>query len=663
MTQLIKINSQFAGRMVVRKLSTRHDGEREVYLTKSTVVVDGETEDAPENLGILTIFNLKSKRYEVDGSSRKRVPDFIEEVKFLRSRQSDKYFPRVIDCGIEKVGNIRLGWMLQQNINANSLTNEIKLQRGLCMSDVVKVMDTLFSAVDELARYTRGGGHYNITTDNILLDYDGDELKGVYLIGLSDMGTSYHGSTPFTDEMQDNRFRAPEVANGVFNHLTDVYALGIVMTMMISGDVAEEENNIIGSRLSTFSSMEFRKRFMKRNRDKLSAAQRLILEKATDVNPSGRFQTVDRFRTFVGKLAKGNIATQTHIESPTSDSVKSRKRDDETDEEWFARLDREAIQSAHEKTRHKGKCLVDAPRHLKDDKNDLTLPPEEVPVIKGLDEVAGMSELKALFRRDFIRIVCNPKVAQAYGIKPSNCTLLYGPQGCGKTFIAEKAAQESGLKYKVINPSELGSIYIHGSQQKIAELFDEAEKKGPMILIFDEFDAIVPKRDADLNGNQANEVNEMLTQLNNCASRGIYVLATTNRPGLLDPAIMRKGRVDRMVYVSLPDKEARKELFRLEIEKRPFVNIDYEVLASVSENFTCSDISFIVEESARLCFEETLDRGLDEPLPLSMNRLMEVIKITQPSVSEKQRKEYLELKDKMESRHSSGERKKVGFVH
>lgn len=183
-----------------------------------------------------------------------------------------------------------------------------------------------------------------------------------------------------------------------------------------------------------------------------------------------------------------------------------------------------------------------------------------------------------------------------------------------------------------------------------------------MILIFYEFDAIVPKRDADLNGNQANEVNEMLTQLNNCASRGIYVLATTNRPGLLDPPIMRKGRVDRTVDVSLPDKEARKELLRLEIEKRPFANIDYEVLASITENYTFSDISFIVEESARLCFEVTLDRGLDEPLPLSMNRLMAVVKTTQPSVSDKQRKEYLDLKDKMENKQLTDERKRVGFV-
>lgn len=638
MTQLLKINSQFAGQIVVSKLSSRHDGEREVYLTKSNVAVDGETEDA-QNIGILTVFNLKSKRYEVDGSSRKRVPDFIEEVKFLRSRQSDKYFSKVIECGIEKVGNRRLGWMLQPKIDANSLTNEIKLQRGLCMSDAVKVMDALFTAVDELARYTKGGGHYNINTDNILLDYDGDELEGVYLIGLSDLGTSYHGSTPFSDEMQDNRFRAPETVNGVYNHLTDIYALGIVMTMMISGDVAEEENNIIDSRLSTISSMEFRKWFMKRNRDKLSAAQRLILEKATDVNPSARFQTVDRFRTFVNKLAKGNISTQTHVErTATLAAGGNGAVITEEDEKRFERLDRETEKRVKTQDTARKKS------------------------VKGLDEVAGMSELKALFRRDFIRIVRNPKVAQAYGIKPSNCTLLYGPQGCGKTFIAEKAAQESGLKYKVINPSELGSIYIHGSQQKIAELFDEAEKRGPMILIFDEFDAIVPKRDSDLNGNQANEVNEMLTQLNNCASRGIYVLATTNRPSLLDPAIMRKGRIDRTVYVSIPDKEARAELFRIEIEKRPNVGIDYELLAKATENYTGSDISFIVEESARLCFEETLDRQLDEPLPLSMTRLMDVIQNTHPSVSEIQRKEYLELKAKMEDKQADNGRKKVGFV-
>lgn len=90
--------------------------------------------------------------------------------------------------------------------------------------------------------------------------------------------------------------------------------------------------------------------------------------------------------------------------------------------------------------------------------------------------------------------------------------------------------------------------------------------------------------------------------------------------------------------------------------------MDYETLASATDNYTCSDISFIVEESARLCFEETLDRGLEEPLPISMTRLMNVIKKTRPSVNETQRKEYLDLKAKMEDRQPDNGRKRVGFL-
>ena len=654
MTQLIKNDSQFAGLTVVGKLSTRHAGEREVYLVKFRHPADDSAEDASESQGILTVFNLSSKRYDVDGTTRKRVPDFIEEVKFLRSVQSDRCFPVVIDCGIENVGHHRLGWMLQPKINAESLTDRLRLASGLDISDIYQIMDTLFAAVDEITRYTQSGGHYNISTDNILLDFDDDNrLSGIYLIGLSDMGKAFHGITPFADESPDRRFRAPETSKRIFNHLTDIYALGIVMTMMITGDLGEDETDYLLLRDSSLSTIEFRKRIMKRNRDRMSTAQRLILEKATAATPSRRFQSVDRFRAFVAKLAKDFLSSTTPAESsslPPMNPATAAECDDLEDKPT-ATLDVGATTGKLKMTEHTQNGSISAPYDIK-----------RGATRHGLDEVAGMSDLKTLFRREFIRIIRNPKIAQAYGIKPSNCTLLYGPHGCGKTFIAEKAAQESGLKYKIVNPSGLGSIYIHGSQRKIAELFEEAEKKGPMILIFDEFDAIVPKRDSDLNNNQANEVNEMLAQLNNCASRGIYVLATTNRPGLIDPAIMRKGRVDRAVYVALPDKEARNELLRLEIEKRPHENIVYDVLASATENFTCSDITFIVEESARLCFEETLDRQLDKPLPLSMNRLMEVVKDTQPSVSDRQRKEYLELKNKMEKSQLADDRKKVGFA-
>lgn len=392
---------------------------------------------------------------------------------------------------------------------------------------------------------------------------------------------------------------------------------------------------------------------MKRTRDKLSAAQRLILEKAADVNPSDRFQTIDRFRLFVGKLAKGNISTQTYVESMETTRTKPIDAEDNDDknDEGIAGIDLGA-EKEKQKTRHGPKCLVEARPEIK-----------RGIAGRGLDEVAGMDELKDLFRRNFVRIVRNPKIAKAYGITPCNCTLLYGPQGCGKTFIAEKAAQESGLKYKIVNPSDLGSIYIHGAQEKIAETFKEAEKNAPMILIFDEFDAIAPKRDGDINPHQANEVNELLTRLNNCAEKGVYVLATTNRPQMLDTAVLRSGRTDMMFYVSLPDDKARRYIFALELKNRPCAeDIDLDILASATENFTCSDLSFVVKECARRCFDETIASGSDKPIPLSQSKILDVIKSTHSSVSEDEIKSYKEMKDKMEHRNENNNRPRVGFL-
>lgn len=638
---MIKNNTEFAGYKVVRKLSRHHDFEREVYMA-----TDGDGRNVA-----LTVFDIKCRRYATDRSTRKRQPDFIEEVRFYNACAAAAGYadvlglPKYLGCGIDTYIRHRYGWVAQEYIKGDSLDAEIRRQEVIPLKDALEIVKRVSFIVDAVARFTRGGGHYNISANNIIVRYEGDELKDVRLVGFTNIGTSYSGNSPIGEDELDKRFRAPETHKGIHSHKSDIYSLGMVLLLMLTGypKVITTERYSIDLGCATvdmtdISSMEFYKALWKLGDKNLSNVLRLVLRKATDISPTGRFATIEKFNEFLAKIEKQELKTHTITEETKPERATA----------TFGY--RGGPQPAIPLIETAG--IIGTTNTLKKSKSKR----------EALDEVAGMDDLKALFRRDFIRIVRNPKVAQAYGIKPSNCTLLYGPQGCGKTFIAEKAAQESGLKYKIVNPSELGSIYVHGSQQKIAELFAEAEKNGPMILIFDEFDAIVPKRDSDLNGNQANEVNEMLTQLNNCASRGIYVLATTNRPSLLDPAIMRKGRIDRTVYVSLPDNEARAELFRIEIEKRPNVGIDYELLAKATENYTGSDISFIVEESARLCFEETLDRQLEEPLPLSMPRLMDVIKNTHSSVSEIQRKEYLELKAKMEDKQADSGRKKVGFV-
>lgn len=641
-SSMINSNSEFAGYKIVGKLSQHHDGVREIY---QAVDSDGRSV-------ALTVFNIKSGRYAADRSTRKRQPDFIDEVRFYKEcaaateHKDVMGLPKYLGCGIDTYGHHRYGWVAQEFIDGDSLDAEILRQGVISVKDAFEIVKRVSFIVEVSARFTHGGGHYNISTDNIIVRYEGNELKDVRLVGFTNIGTAYSGNSPIEDGGIDNRFRAPETHKHIYSYRSDIYSLGMLLLLMLNGypKVIHTEHYTIDVGASTMdmsevSSMDFYKALWKNADKNLSKALRLVLRKATDISPTGRFATIAKFNEFLAKIEKREVKTKTVVEDDDEEKTLPSFLGSRPRNAWEASEVRQAAIAEREKSTFPQSTKTGA-----------------------LDEVAGMADLKALFRRDFIRIVRNPKVAQAYGIKPSNCTLLYGPQGCGKTFIAEKAAQESGLKYKIVNPSELGSIYVHGSQQKIAELFVEAEKNGPMILIFDEFDAIVPKRDSDLNGNQANEVNEMLTQLNNCASRGIYVLATTNRPSLLDPAIMRKGRIDRTVYVSLPDKEARAELFRIEIEKRPNVGIDYELLAKATENYTGSDISFIVEESARLCFEETLDRQLREPLPLAMTRLLDVIQNTHSSVSETQRKEYLELKAKMEDKQADNGRKKVGFV-
>lgn len=650
--QLLQDNSRFGDYEIATRISTHHVGEREVYRAKSRKT--GE-------FVAMTVFNLGCKRYKSVSTALKKVPDYIEEVQFFKENADLEGVATILGCGIEMYEGYRLGWMAQEYVEGETLNSLIRNIGKIDLEDALKIVKQVGAVIKCVTRFTKGGGHYGISTDNIIVRYDGDDIADVRLIGFSNIGTSYLGNAPINIQSLDKRFRAPEASKGIFDRKSDIHSLGMVLLAMLAGyprviqtgkytiDFGTGEIN-----MDEVSMMEFYSALWNKADECLSPALRLILRRATAISPANRFTTVDKFFEFLSRFERGNIKAQTSFESSqveTSGLTSSNVIEPTTVEQYNSSKATGSVQTKLKDERHSAsRC---APRSEN----------RSTSIKNGLDSVAGMEDLKALFRRDFIRIVKNPNVAKAYGIKPSNCTLLYGPQGCGKTFIAEKAAQESGLKYRIVRPSDLGSIYIHGAQQKIAETFAEAEKKRPMILIFDEFDALVPKRDAEMNENQANEVNEMLTQLNNCAERGIFCLGTTNRPDRIDPAVMRKGRVDRSIFVSLPDFEARSEIFKLALEGRPLDDsIDYGSLAFATDKFTCSDITFIVEETARVCFEETLEKGVSEPVPISQERLMEVIKDTSPSVTETQNKEYLDLKAKLENKEHEQTRKKVGFT-
>lgn len=273
----------------------------------------------------------------------------------------------------------------------------------------------------------------------------------------------------------------------------------------------------------------------------------------------------------------------------------------------------------------------------------------------GFSDVAGMEEIKSLMQKKIINVLKYPERAKKFKIQIPNGMLLYGPPGCGKSFIAEKFAEEAGYNYVFVKSSDLASIYVHGSQEKIGTLFAEARKNAPTILNFDEFEALVPNRSKINNSSESGEVNEFLSQMNNCGKDRIFIIASSNRPDLIDPAILRKGRIDRVVFIPVPDKEARQGLFEIHMKDRPASDdIDYVRLAEITENFVASDIAYIVNDAATRAFEDDVD--------ITQSLLEEVILENNPSVSSSDLKSYEEMRKKMEELGVKQERRRIGFV-
>jgi transitional endoplasmic reticulum ATPase len=238
--------------------------------------------------------------------------------------------------------------------------------------------------------------------------------------------------------------------------------------------------------------------------------------------------------------------------------------------------------------------------------------------------LAGMRQLRAELEQGVIAPLMDPDLYRRYKIPLPNGILLYGPPGCGKTFIANKLAEIIGFKFFDIGPSDLGSIYVHGGQKLIQQLFRKAESAAPAMIFFDEFDALVPSRAGAAGHHYEAEVNELLTQLNECAERRILVVAATNQAEKIDRAVLRPGRFDKHFFVGPPDIEARVELFRLYLAERPAHAIDYLKLGQASEAYTPAEIREMVNEAAR--------SALAKRKPIDQENLLQAIAERQPAL-------------------------------
>jgi transitional endoplasmic reticulum ATPase len=251
----------------------------------------------------------------------------------------------------------------------------------------------------------------------------------------------------------------------------------------------------------------------------------------------------------------------------------------------------------------------------------------------GFADIAGMEDLKMQLKTEVLDVLSRPEHFKKYGVTIPNGMLLYGPPGCGKSFISEKFCQEAGFNFFLVKPSDLSSIYVSGGEEKIGQLFSDAEKNAPTVICFDEVDAMMPKRTDDSNHSISARVNEFLSQVNKCSERGIFVIGTTNKPELIDEAMLRTGRLEVKIFIAPPDNSARAKLFSLYLKDRHSdLKIDIDLLADLTENLVASDIEFIVNKAAH--------KAAMSDERISIDNLKEVISSFSPSINKSTIKAY-----------------------
>lgn len=548
-------------------------------------------------LKLIFMEELEVYQYDKDGQ--------VIEVE-LASSLNHMNLCSFVDSGkLERDGH-QLLYVVTEYVKGENLNDRLYRGGTLSPMEIRQVMSALLSAINFIHTLERPVIHNEITVENIMLDTVGN-LNNLKLI---DFGAArYADLKPDTKSWhgQNLYYVASERFFGDGCVRSDLFSAGVVLYKLIFGIMPWEAN------LAGLTLQEQVQAIVEKRNGPLSLPNIQIMEidndllkvmvKALAPNPNQRFASAKEFLDAIERKIE--------IDAPPI----SMTRVNQTEE----------------------KSKIQPKRG------------------NGFADVAGMNEIKSIMQKKIINILKNPQKAERFKIQIPNGMLLYGPPGCGKSFIAEKFAEEAGYNYVFVKSSDLASIYVHGSQEKIGALFDEARKNAPTILNFDEFEALVPNRSKINNSSESGEVNEFLSQMNNCGKDRIFVIASSNRPDLIDPAILRKGRMDKVIFIPVPDKEARQGIFKIHMKDRPASDdIDYARLAEMTENFVASDIAYIVNDAATRAFEDDVD--------ITQSLLEEVIKENNPSVSSSDLQSYEQMRKKMESSGVEPERRRIGFV-
>ncbi|MBT2383515.1 26S protease regulatory subunit [Streptomyces sp. ISL-11] len=229
-----------------------------------------------------------------------------------------------------------------------------------------------------------------------------------------------------------------------------------------------------------------------------------------------------------------------------------------------------------------------------------------------LADVGGMHEVKERLEAAFLAPMRNPELRKLYGKSLRGGLLMYGPPGCGKTYIARAVAGELGARFMSVSISDVLDMWIGNSERNLRQLFETARRNAPCVLFLDEIDALGAKRSQIRHNGMRNTVNQLLTELDGVdgtANEGVFVLAATNHPWDVDTALRRPGRFDRMLLVLPPDRTAREGILHHHLKDRPVAGIDLGKLAKRTDGFSGADLRHLCESASERALLDSVRTG------------------------------------------------------
>ena len=562
--------------------------------------------DASGKTRFLKLINYsKLNRNQIDDNGR--VIE-VEISKLLHHHNLCQF----IDSGNMMMNGSQYAWFVTEFISGETLSQRIIRDDEISVYEIKTIAKAVLSALSFLHSQPIPVIHNEVTIQNVLLNLVG-ELQDLKLI---DFGyarfLNQSPAKPDLDELNPF-YLAPERFSGVCSIQTDLYSVGVMMYHLLYGklpwflDVSRKcGQDVIDSILA-----ERDKELVLTKEDKYELDDQLlnVIAKSLSYDSEDRFQSADEFI----KAIDGDVKIE---RQSTKRKILSQQQSDNT-----------PVSSAIKK---KG---------------------------EGFAAVAGMEELKQQMREEVIEPLHNPEEYHRYGVTIPNGMLLYGPPGCGKTFFAKHFAEEVGFNFMCITPATLKSRYVNATQENIAKMFKEAEENAPTVIFIDEMNELVPNRDdGNVHEMSRSAVNEMLAQMDRTGEKGIFIIGATNYPNMIDPAILRAGRLDKKYYIGVPDIEARMALFRLYLNKRPYdFGLDYHQLADMTQGYVSADIQLIVNDASR--------NALRQHSKITMELLKAAITNTTPSLSNNELRKYERIRAIMngEEVKKSDDRPRIGF--